>query len=100
MDMRVLLTGSKGFIGSNLLKEFNKLEWDVHTLDVDESTFNVHEYIQLEDIIMDMDMIFHVGAISDTTIHDCNKMLYFNYILSKDIFDLARKYDKKVIYSS
>lgn len=100
MDMRILLTGSKGFIGSNLLKEFKKLEWDVRTLDVDESTNNAPEYLHLEDLVEQCDMIFHVGAISDTTIHDCNKMLYYNYILSKRIFDLARKYSKKVIYSS
>ena len=100
MDMKVLLTGSEGFIGSNLLKEFTKLGWYVWTLDVDESTNKAPEYGVLESIVKQCDGIFHVGAISDTTLHDCNKMLYYNYTLSKNIFDLARKYDKKVIYSS
>ena len=98
--MKVLLTGSKGFIGSNLLKEFKKLGWYVWTIDVDESTNKAPEYGVLESIVKQCDGIFHVGAISDTTLHDCNKMLYYNYTLSKDIFDLARKYDKKVVYSS
>ena len=100
MDMKVLLTGSNGFIGKNLLKKFKKLGWYVWTLDVDESLNKAPEYGQLESIVKQCDGIFHVGAISDTTLHDCNKMLYYNYTLSKDIFDLARKYDKKVVYSS
>ena len=100
MDMKVLLTGSKGFIGENLLNKFKKLKWYVWEINVDESTNEAPEYAHLENIIKQCDGIFHVGAISDTTLHDCNKMLYYNYTLSKDIFDLARKYDKKVIYSS
>jgi len=98
--MKVLLTGSKGFIGENLLNKFKKLKWYVWEINVDESTNEAPEYAHLENIIKQCDGIFHVGAISDTTLHDCNKMLYYNYTLSKDIFDLARKYDKKVIYSS
>tara|TARA_R110001599_G_scaffold18476_2_gene72022 strand:+ start:903 stop:1715 length:813 start_codon:yes stop_codon:yes gene_type:complete len=100
MDMKVLLTGSKGFIGENLLNKFKKLKWYVWEINVDESTNEAPEYAHLENIIKQCDGIFHVGAISDTTLHDCNKMLYYNYTLSKDIFDLARKYDKKLIYSS
>jgi ADP-L-glycero-D-manno-heptose 6-epimerase len=100
MDMKVLLTGSNGFIGSNLLHKFKDLGWHVWEINVDESTNKAPEYKNLETIIKQCDGIFHVGAISDTTLHDCNKMLYYNYTLSKDIFDLARKYDKKVIYSS
>tara|TARA_R110000787_G_scaffold66174_4_gene148770 strand:- start:4296 stop:5099 length:804 start_codon:yes stop_codon:yes gene_type:complete len=100
MDMKVLLTGSKGFIGSNLLKKFKELKWHVWEINVDESSNEAPEYAHLENIIEQCDGIFHVGAISDTTLHDCNKMLYYNYTLSKEIFDLARKHDKKVIYSS
>mgnify|MGYP003110210575 FL=1 len=98
--MKVLLTGSKGFIGSNLLKKFKKIGWYVWTIDVDEANNKAPEYGVLDSIVKQCDGIFHVGAISDTTLHDCNKMLYYNYTLSKDIFDLARKYDKKVVYSS
>jgi|TARA_R110000803_G_scaffold44725_3_gene94575 ADP-L-glycero-D-manno-heptose 6-epimerase len=98
--MKVLLTGSNGFIGKNLLKKFKKLKWYVWEINVDESTNKSPEYGVLESIVKQCDGIFHVGAISDTTLHDCNKMLYYNYTLSKNIFDLARKYDKKVVYSS
>ena len=54
----------------------------------------------LDHDISKCDGIFHVGAIADTTLQDPNKMLYYNYTCSKKIFDLARKYNKKVVYSS
>ena len=38
MDMKVLLTGSNGFIGSNLLHKFKDLGWHVWEINVDEST--------------------------------------------------------------
>jgi|TARA_B100001778_G_C18599684_1_gene636591 ADP-L-glycero-D-manno-heptose 6-epimerase len=98
--MKVVLTGSNGFIGKNLLKRFKKLKWYVWEVNVDESSNKAPEYNVIENMIKQCDGVFHVGAISDTTLHDCNKMLYYNYTLSKLIFDLARKYDKKVIYSS
>ena len=56
--------------------------------------------LELENQVKNCDGIFHIGAISDTTLQDCNEMLYWNYTLSKKLFDLARKYDKKVVYSS
>ena len=92
---KVLITGHKGFIGSNLLKKAKKLGWYCLTLEFDEYKDTV-----VEEMVKSCDCIFHVGAISDTTLQDCNKMLYYNYTLSKKLFDLARKYSKKVIYSS
>ena len=59
-----------------------------------------YEELHLESIISRCDVIFHVGAISDTTLQDVNEMLYYNFTLSKMIFDLARKHDVKVVYSS
>ena len=70
--MKVLLTGSNGFIGSNLLHKFKDLGWHVWEINVDESTNKAPEYKNLETIIKQCDGIFHVGAISDTTLHDCS----------------------------
>ena len=50
--------------------------------------------------VLKCDGIFHVGAIADTTLQDPNEMLIYNYTYSKKIFDLAKKYNKKVVYSS
>ncbi len=98
--MKVVLTGSNGFIGKNLLHKFKDLNWYVWEINVDESTNIAPEYGTIENMIKQCDGIFHVGAITDTTLNDYNKMLYYNYTLSKIIFDLAKKYDKKVVYSS
>jgi len=94
--MKVLLTGHKGFIGSNLLTELKELGHYAYCLERDGN----FEENNLETIIRQCDVIFHVGAISDTTLQDANKMLYYNYTISKRIFDLARKYNVKVVYSS
>ena len=94
--MKALLTGHKGFIGSNLLKKLKKLGHYAYCLERD----GIYEEYNLETIIKQCDIIFHVGAISDTTLQDANEMLYYNYTLSKRIFDLARKYNVKVVYSS
>ena len=94
--MKVLLTGHKGFVGSNLLTKLKKLGHYAYCLEKDA---NYEEYA-LEQIIRQCEVVFHVGAISDTTIQDANEMLYYNYTLSKRIFDLARKHNVRVVYSS
>ena len=94
--MKVLLTGHKGFIGSNLLTKLKELGHYVYCLEKDGN----YEELALEQMIERCDVIFHVGAISDTTLQDANEMLYYNYTLSKRIFDLARKHNIKVVYSS
>jgi ADP-L-glycero-D-manno-heptose 6-epimerase len=59
-----------------------------------------YEETRLGSMVKQCDGIFHIGAISDTTEQDPNYMLYWNYTTSKILFDLARKYNKKVVYSS
>ena len=97
--MKVVLTGSKGFIGSALLKALKKQKNTyVWLLNQDKNQWN--DNYGLDEAVKTCDVIFHVGAISDTTLQDCNEMLYWNYTLSKKLFDLARKHNKKVVYSS
>ena len=94
--MKYLITGYKGFIGSNLLKHLSD---DVTKIESDFINNDGWE-CDLETIVQSIDVIFHVGAISDTTLQDSTEMLYYNYTLSKKLFDLARKHNKKVVYSS
>ena len=94
--MKFLITGHKGFIGSNLLKQLsgNVIKIEKDFLDNDNWKYLLRSYIK------SVDIIFHVGAISDTTLQDSTEMLRYNYVFSKELFDLAQKYKKKVIYSS
>ena len=96
--MKIILTGAKGFIGSNVLKALKSRGDYVYQIHQDKNQWE--NDLELENQIKNCDGIFHIGAISDTTLQDCNEMLYWNYTLSKKLFDLARKYDKKVVYSS
>ena len=94
--MVVIITGYKGFIGKKLLEKLKELNYDVYSFEID-TDFMSKEF---EVCVQNCDIIFHVGAISDTTLQDANKMLYYNYECSKVIFDLAEKYNKHVVYSS
>lgn len=92
--MKILLTGNKGFIGSNVHKELKNRKHSVIPWGISK----VDDYDGLEDAVKECDSICHVGAISDTMNHNYNEMLKFNYDFSKRLFDLAG--DKHVVYSS
>tara|TARA_Y100001963_G_C6764163_1_gene441290 strand:+ start:246 stop:1037 length:792 start_codon:yes stop_codon:yes gene_type:complete len=95
--MKYLITGHKGFIGSNLLKHLSD---DVVVKIESDWLCDENWREDLELVIKKVDVIFHIGAISDTALQDSTEMLRYNYIFSKELFDLAQKYKKKVIYSS
>ena len=64
--MKIVLTGYKGFIGGALLKALNKKGNNyVYTLDQNKEQWDNEN--ELEQIVSQCDIIFHVGAISDTT---------------------------------
>jgi nucleoside-diphosphate-sugar epimerase len=89
--IRVLVTGSSGFIGSYLVKELIKREWEVNVL-IRESTdttwlsnqklnFKQGDYSRVESLklaVSDMDYIFHLGAIINAqqweTFYDVNAL--------------------------
>jgi len=95
---RYIVTGTEGFIGKAVLEALElrgDYVWQIHQ---DKNTWE--DELALESMVKQCDGIFHIGAISDTTQQDPNYMLYWNYTTSKKLFDLARKYDKNVVYSS
>ena len=96
--MTYLLTGFKGFIGGNILQEmlpkYSVCCIEKECMDDDDWKKN------LETIVESIDGIMHIGAITDTMLFDYNKMLKYNYLFSKLLFDLAKKYNKKVVYAS
>ena len=95
--MKILLTGYKGFIGGCLRRKLTELAHPVVSMD---KSFVDTEMDRLEDKVVYSDLIFHVGAISDTSLQDESEMLKYNYLFSKRLFDLAQRHNKKVIYSS
>jgi ADP-L-glycero-D-manno-heptose 6-epimerase len=98
MNKNFIVTGTEGFIGKAVLKALKSRGDCVYQIHQDKNQWE--NDLELENQVKDCDGIFHIGAISDTTLQDCNEMLYWNYTLSKKLFNLARKYNKKVVYSS
>ena len=99
--MRLLVTGTEGFIGKNVYQKLMKID-DVTKVTCLEKDYMNHIGWEstLAKCVEDCDAILHIGAISDTMLKDPNEMLKYNYLFSKELFDLAQIYDKKVVYSS
>lgn len=98
--MRILVTGDKGFIGSNLMKALG----DKHTVfGLGEELFESEHWKQDLEIYLDNifpDAVFHVGACSDTLNTDVEYMMTRNYESSVIISNWAKVDYIPVIYSS
>ncbi len=92
--MKALLTGHKGFVGKALHDKLKDIYDVVFCLEAQDAQ-------QLnKELIQEVDIVFHVGAIADTSLQNESEMLTYNYSFSIELFKLCRKYNKKVIYSS
>jgi len=98
--MIALLTGHKGFIGQNLKEELKNNFYNIYGIEKSEVKYYLENPKAFESYIKDCDIIFHVGAISDTSVQDYHEMLYYNYHFTKVLVDLAKKHEKRIIYSS
>ena len=77
--MKILITGTNGFIGKNLL---NELKDQHEILEINEDIFDVTDwyneiYFKLNKF--DPEVVFHVGACSDTLETDVNYMMTRNF---------------------
>ena len=98
------MTGHKGFIGSNLVKYLEKNDFEVAEFDLSDFGLIGSLFLrsQVEEVlsISHPDVIFHVGANSNTLDTDAKRMFLPNYEVSKWIADWAQKYGRPIIYSS
>ena len=117
--MSIVVTGGMGFIGSNIVRKLNELNYkDIYIIDspTNGSEKNLvgctyKDIIEkdkcLETIrngkfcdIGKIDTIFHQGAITDTTFTDEEEMTRVNYDLSVGIFHHCMEQDIRLIYAS
>ena len=113
----IIVTGSNGFIGSNLIKGLNSMGInDILAVDDHEnfppsenlSNCEFKDLVKIEDINellrkypnKGISHIFHQGACSDTMEKDINYMLKNNYLFSKDLLTLALEKNINFIYAS
>ena len=86
--MKILVTGSKGFIGKNLISELKNKEYEI--LEFTRSDNNE----RLEKYIIECDFIFHLAGVNrPENIEEFNKG---NYELTQKIVNLLIKNNKKV----
>ena len=94
--MRVIVTGANGFIGKRLVETLSHV-WDV--VEVDKN--NMWELLQWEILEWnDVECIFHLGAISDTTSTDPMMVNSHNVNYTISLFMLAASKGIPVKYAS
>ena len=101
--IKVLVTGSLGFIGKNLITRLSSSKYDVNGIDLEDFYFSdniwtVNLLSRLEKL--KPEVIFHVGACSDTLENDTNYMMEVNYESTKIISKWCSDNRAKLIYSS
>lgn len=90
--MKVLVTGSKGFIGQNLVKYIESTtDWEVSQFDWEDGNMPS---------ILDQDWVLHIGAISSTTERDIDKVMRQNYDFTQQLFDACKTFGINLQYSS
>ena len=97
MKRKAIVTGHKGFIGQNLLRELKSQGWDiVATSDRRDASFTgfpPHDF-------SGVDVVFHIGANSSTVDTDVNSVLNTNYTYTRDLVDMAAAHGTKVVFAS
>ena len=98
---KVIITGSKGFIGKSLSYQLNRDGYLVHSFD-DSYFLNENWCEELLKTLnsLNYDAIFHVGACSDTLETNVEYMMTRNYESTKIMMDWCIENNKPMIYSS
>ena len=91
--LMILITGSKGFIGRNLVKRFKPDE--VILLDK-HNCFSELIFLPWHDVTH----IYHLGAISDTTCMDISKLFTYNVEFTSLLMNRAIDYNIPITYAS
>ena len=97
---RALVTGSKGFIGKNLLEKIKK---DFQVFELNEEIFDVDSWSNILSLLlvgMKPSVVFHVGACSNTMEMNVNYMMTRNFESTKIISDYCKENDIPLIFSS
>lgn len=89
----ILITGHKGFIGKNLVKRFIDSKMCLSDKDTCFEDFDELPWTQIDEI-------WHMGAISDTTETDIDKIYHYNIEYSIKLFEYAIHFQIPIKYAS
>ncbi len=109
--MKCLVTGGAGFIGSNLALELEKIKNEVIVVDnlLTGSKSNLKgfkgKFMEIDvskpfELNEDFDVIFHEAAITDPRFKDDKETIRANVDGFKNIIELAKRNNAKLIYAS
>jgi len=112
----IIVTGGAGFIGSNIVKELEaRGARDIVVCDLmgsDDKWKNIAKreladilppedlFGLLSDNAQDIETVFHMGAVSETTERDADLIVRSNIRLSLDLWDWCAEHDAALIYAS
>jgi ADP-L-glycero-D-manno-heptose 6-epimerase len=91
VEMKVLLTGYKGFIGQHMLVALEKEGHNVSTFDWDDGNMPS---------VMEQDWVIHMGAISSTTERDVEKVMIQNYDFTTQLYEACHTFGVNFQFSS
>ena len=89
----ILITGYRGFIGSNLVKRFKPEELILVGYEDCFSSLFLTDWSKI-------DKIYHLGGISDTTCDDLDKIHEYNVNYTMELFYRAKIYNIPIVYAS
>lgn len=104
--MNVLVTGGRGFIGTNLVKHLKELKHNVLSIDHrdDESHHDISKhYSLLKAFMLDADVVYHLANIP---MHRCSfespgDIIRNNYVATLNVLEVCRETGcKKIVYAS
>ena len=116
--MKYVVTGGSGFIGSYIVKQLLKNGHEVTVVDnlyrgrlenlgnfvenISFQRFDILDYEKLQNIVKDVDGIFHQAALTSVPESFSQREKYHNVnvIGTENIFKLAKEYEIKVVYAS
>jgi len=93
--MKVILTGSDGFIGKRLKQKLEQV-WEVVEVEQNDCWMFLDHFTEWDDV----ECIFHMGAISDTTASDPVQINYYNVTFTLSLFQIAIAKGIPVKYAS
>lgn len=108
--MRVLVTGSAGFLGRHIARHFSDIGWDVTGFDIVASAEPGVAHVQadltdadsVQRALRDVDVVAHVGAIGDVYLAGQQPSLAaeVNVVGTANVIEAAQRHGVRLVYAS